>query len=164
MLDCNVQPSVRLGNANKEESMEQDQKKDDLDKLVEGISLWWKRWRMVIISGLALLFIVSTLTECNRTPGTGQKVGQIVKVSKEGFLFKTYEAQLIRGGLTDGSGTVGTVPFDFTIRDKNLVKKAEQYMESQMEVIIVYKVSYLYLITNSENHGIYLLDIQPVRK
>ena len=79
-------------------------------------------------------------------------------------MFKTDEAELIRGGLTDGSGSIGSAPFDFTIDDQDLLAKAKEYMQNQTEVLITYKISYVYLSINSENQGIYLLDIQPVRK
>ncbi len=52
--------------------------------------------------------------------GNGEKVGQIIKLNRQGFFCKTYEAELIRGGLNNGSGAASTL-FDFTIEDERLI-------------------------------------------
>ena len=55
------------------------------------------------------------LTSCTvNKPSEGSKIGRIVKLSKYGLFSKTWEGELIRGGLTDGSGVNGT-SFHFTI-------------------------------------------------
>lgn len=73
------------------------------------------------------------------TPRTGQKIGQIVKLSTDGYFVKTCEGELIRGGFSDGSGVMGNV-FHFTIEKEELKTIAKEAMESQREVIIEYEV------------------------
>lgn len=111
-----------------------------------------------------LLMMGLMLSGCgfNMSPGSGQKVGQIVKVSQQGMLFDTTEAQLIRGGMTDGSGVVGMVPFDFTVPDcfKDQVQKA---METQEEVIITYRMKSIWWLVNSDSGGYFLRGIEPVK-
>lgn len=111
---------------------------------------------------LALTFL-SGLSGCglNTSPGSGDKIGQIVKVSKQGMLVRTWEAQLIRGGMNGGSGSFGTVPFDFTIEDDAMAKQAQEYMQNQEEVIIHYRMEGIYSLMRTESGGHFLSTIQP---
>ncbi len=56
---------------------------------------------------LLVLISLSGLSGCgfSTSPGSGDKIGQIVKISKQGLIVKTWEAQLIRGGMNGGSGS-----------------------------------------------------------
>ena len=72
--------------------------------------------RILIICGtLACL----TLAGCGiATPTQGEKIGVIIKVNKEGLFCTTWEVQMIRGGMSDGSGGVGATPFNFTLENE----------------------------------------------
>lgn len=76
------------------------------------------------------------------TISDGEKMGIITKFSKSGFLFKTYEAELIRGGLTSGSGVFGQ-SFDFTISDPAMAETVKIAMEQQKEIKIKYHQEWL---------------------
>ena len=77
----------------------------------------------------ALLSTV-TLSGCIDT-GSGEKIGSIVKLAQEGVWCKTWEGEIIRGGLSNGSGVNGQ-SFRFTIEDNpELVEKIKGVMESQ---------------------------------
>lgn len=93
-------------------------------------------------------------------PGEGQKIGQIVKVSKEGILAKTWEAQLVRGGVTDGSGTIGQA-WNFTIPDAALAKEAIRMMESQREVIVRYTQEGVCSMSRTETACVFAKAIVP---
>jgi predicted small secreted protein len=97
---------------------------------------------------------------CNTSPGDGTKVGQIVKMNKVGLLCKTNEAELIRGGFTDGSGAIGMAPFHFTVPDK-MVDEVNGYLNSQTEVIITYDFEFFYWLCNSSSDGTFLTSIKP---
>lgn len=103
------------------------------------------------------------LTGCgiNPTNGTGEKIGQIVKVGKVGLFNKTWEAELIRGGFSDGSGTVGTQPFHFTIENEAMVKEAQEYMRNQTEVIVSYNIEGVWELTRSDSGGKFAEKITP---
>lgn len=58
-----------------------------------------KKLMVISVFGLAL-------SGCWTTK-EGQKTGTIVKVSKEGFWWGTYEGELIRGGFDEGTGSIG---------------------------------------------------------
>lgn len=109
----------------------------------------------------ASLIAVAALTGCGvNTPSSGQKVGQIVRVEEKGIFFKTWEAQLIRGGLSGGSGTMGAA-FDFTIERKEDAIKAQVCMEKQTEVILRYRTEGIYAAIRSESGGDFLEQIEP---
>jgi hypothetical protein len=104
------------------------------------------------------------LTGCgiNLTNGSGEKVGQIVKVNKQGFINKTWEAELIRGGMNAGSGSFGTTPFNFTIESEDAAHKIEGYMRNQTEVLIRYEIRGIYSAFGSDSSGHYLVSIEPL--
>jgi hypothetical protein len=98
----------------------------------------------------------------NGSPGTGEKIGQIVKINKQGTGIKTWEAELVRGGMNGGSGAIAmTPPFDFTIEDDELAAKAEKHMREQTEVIIKYRIEMFYSAWRSESNGVFLESIEP---
>lgn len=100
----------------------------------------------------------------NTSPGTGEKIGQIVKLSSQGIMCATWEGQLIRGGMTGGSGTIGAQPFDFTIESKEMADKAQQFMADQTEVVIKYRMEGVYSACRSDSGGHFLVSIEPAKK
>jgi hypothetical protein len=119
------------------------------------------------LSLIASLFVLAFVPGCGcniHHPGKGQKIGQIVKLSYGGVFRDTWEGQLIRGGLSDGSGTVGIAPFDFTVEDKALIPIIQGYMSNQTEVIITYQTEGIYSVLRSNSGGDFLLSIQPAKK
>jgi hypothetical protein len=83
-----------------------------------------------------ILVLMFTLSGCWETE-TGEKIGNIVKLGKQGAFIKTNEAELIRGGMSDGSGSFGR-EFDFTIENESLLPIIKQSMEEQKPVRIKY--------------------------
>ena len=100
----------------------------------------------------------------NTSPGTGEKIGQLVKVGQEGMFYDTWEGQLIRGGMVDGSGSIGVKPFNFTIENEELVKLAQQYMKNQTEVVVRYRIEGWYGRSRTESEGVFLTGIEPLKK
>lgn len=106
---------------------------------------------MMMIRILALTALATLLTGCWDT-GTGEKVGQIIKLNKQGVFCQTYEAELIRGGLNNGSGASSTI-FDFTIEDTALVPQIQEALDKQYEVKIHYRMENVTLCrSDSDNH------------
>lgn len=87
---------------------------------------------------LLLLALAATLTGCWDT-GRGEKVGQIIKLNRQGVFCQTWEAELIRGGLNNGSGAASTL-FHFTIEDQRLVPGVQAALDGQYEVKIFYNM------------------------
>jgi hypothetical protein len=114
----------------------------------------------------AVLILALSFVGCgvNTSPGNGEKIGQIVKISKQGMMSHTWEAQLIRGGMNGGSGSFGTVPFDFTIENDADAEKATQFMQNQTEVVIHYRMEGIYSSFRTESDGHFLVSIEPAKK
>jgi hypothetical protein len=75
---------------------------------------------------------------CGLTYSEGTRSGILTKVSKKGFVFKTYEGELIIGGLNEGDGAImpATV-FKFSVPDKSIYEKLEA--DQGRKVILHYK-------------------------
>lgn len=113
---------------------------------------------------LVLAVFISVGCNVNLSPGTGEKIGQVVKLSQQGLFCKTWEGQLIRGGMSGGSGAFGTVPFDFTIENDEMAKKTQEFMQNQTEVVIKYRMEGLYAWCRSESWGHFLTSIESAKK
>src|ERR1700751_5613989 len=101
------------------------------------------------------LFLLSLLllTGCSiSNPSEGQKIGRIVKLADEGIIFKSCEDELIRGGLIDGSGSMG-LSFSFTIESPRLKVLAKEAFENQYEVVLSYRCELISSWTRSENEN-----------
>ena len=85
-----------------------------------------------------LILISCLLTGCWTTQ-KGQKSGIIIKVSKEGKFWGTYEGEMILGGLENASGVSGRA-FHFTLGQyrSELVEKADFAMQNNKHIIMSY--------------------------
>lgn len=63
----------------------------------------------------------------------GVKVGRIVKCVNQGIIFKTFECELIRGGLNNSSGSFGAA-WDFTVEDEETKLTALKALENNIPV------------------------------
>jgi hypothetical protein len=118
---------------------------------------------LVAIIGIVAVGMSGTRGCVNLSNGAGQKIGQVVKLSQQGFANKTWEGQLIRGGMSGGSGSFGTVPFNFTVEGPELVYKVERFMNEQTEVVIHYRIEGTYSPFRSESNGHFLVSIEPLK-
>lgn len=98
------------------------------------------------------------LTACGDY-GSGEKIGTFVKLKQEGFFCKTWEAEIVRGGMNGGSGVMGQ-PFDVTIEDPSLISKVKDLMESQSEVKITYHTE-INTFCRSQSGDNFLTSIAP---
>lgn len=116
----------------------------------------------ILIFG-ALAFIAFACVFGVNVPSSGAKVGQIVRINREGIINKTWEAQLIRGGFSDGSGTLGQA-FEFTVPEGNgAVLKLEEAMRHQREVRIQYRTAGIYPNLLSGSHGTFLVNVEVIK-
>lgn len=115
------------------------------------------------VVALVLVLALASTTGVNFNPGSGEKVGTIVKISQEGLACKTWEAQLIRGGMSNGSGSFGTQPFDFTVEDDAAAEVVRQFMEQGAEVRIHYRMEAAWMSCNSSSGGHFLTSIEPMQ-
>ena len=104
---------------------------------------------------LLVTVMALTLSSC-WTLETGEKTGRIVKVAKAGYIVKTWDGELVKGGFTDGSGSMGKT-LNFSIESEDLVEKLKSAMETQRQVNVKYHQEFFaFLRTNYEDH--YFVD------
>ncbi len=64
---------------------------------------------------------------CGMIYSEGTRSGVLTKVSKKGYIFKTYEGELNVGGLDQGDGTIMPMTvFKFSIEDEKTYKKLDE--------------------------------------
>lgn len=90
---------------------------------------------------LSLLLILA-LTSC--VYSDGDRAGQVVKLSRKGLIFKTYEGELA----TLAKGQVGTMmsnTFHFTVKDEAVANKIRVAMELGGNVSLHYDQAFIKL-------------------
>lgn len=107
------------------------------------------------------IFLCFLLSGCWITE-KGEKIGTIVKLGHQGFLIKTWEAELIRGGMSNGNGAFGVKPFDFTIEDKSMLAVINQALSEQKEVRIKYHKEWATLWRTETDDNSFLDSIEIV--
>ncbi|MFK2820396.1 6-phosphogluconate dehydrogenase [Flavobacteriaceae sp. LMIT009] len=93
-------------------------------------------FRFLIISGIVFCVV---LWICSWTYSEGTRAGNLIKISKKGIVFKTFEGQLNLGGVNLVEGLEGNI-WAFTILDDSLAKTSTSF-EGKM-VKITYKERY----------------------
>lgn len=102
-----------------------------------------------------LLFLATSLSGCYEV-SNGEKLGIITKCAREGIIFKTYECELIRGRMKDGTGVFGK-SFHFTVEDKKIIPILEKALDEQQEVKIKYHQE-LCTLARTKTHDNSFLD------
>lgn len=96
-----------------------------------------RKWLVIVfISLLAIWFIYYFI--CGWTFSEGTRSGVLTKISRKGFVFKTYEGDLNVGGFSQGDGTImpNTI-FNFSVDDKSVYQQLEAAQGKK--VILHYK-------------------------
>jgi hypothetical protein len=78
---------------------------------------------------------------------------------------KTWEIEIVRGGMNGGSGSFSTTPLHATINDAGLLAKAQDALDKQYEVKVTYTDYFCYVSSmKSENDCVFITNIEPLRK
>lgn len=114
--------------------------KEVQDSIDEGVKRTKSFFGKVFKGILLLLFltIVGYFLYANYTYSEGTRAGNLIKVSKKGYVFKTYEGQLKLGGIdlhNEDEGLSDT--WSFSVTDDSVVKELEKYQGTK--VILHYK-------------------------
>lgn len=110
---------------------------------------------------ILMAMVAVSLTGCLET-GTGEKIGMVTKIAKQGAICPTYEGEIVRGGLNGGSGVNGA-SFHFTVESEEVAKKVKEVMENQQEVKITYRTEAAsFCRSDSGNH--FLTSIEVIEK
>lgn len=96
-----------------------------------------KKWALISLLGLIVIWFIYYFI-CGMAYSEGTRSGILTKVSKKGYVFKTYEGELIVGGLNQGDGVIlpATV-FKFSVPEKSVYDKLEA--DQGKKVVLHYK-------------------------
>jgi hypothetical protein len=120
-----------------------------------------RTFKIVIISlVLIFLLVIGYLLFGNYSEGT--RAGVVIKLSKKGWVFKTYEGQLNVGGYTDNAGTMMPQQWEFTVRGGNdeVIKVLEDAQLNGKRVKLYYKEKfYKYFWLGDTKYYVYKADV-----
>lgn len=100
-----------------------------------------KTWRGTkrILLGITILAVISAvgyLWVMSWTFSDGTRAGTLIKISKKGVIFKTYEGQLNLGGFQNNpqsGGVVGNI-WDFSVLKNDIYKELQQHEGKQVKL------------------------------
>ena len=72
------------------------------------------------VTGFILFGFISYLVICNFTYSNGTRSGYLVKITKKGYIFKTYEGTLGITGLAQTKQGFMSTNWDFSVRNKKV--------------------------------------------
>ena len=94
----------------------------------------WRKFFLVTALVIALLAVI-TYFICGMAYSEGTRTGILMKVSKKGFIVKTYEGEMNIGGISDGQGTIMPASiFRFSVTDRKVYDELEKYQGSRVTV------------------------------
>lgn len=96
---------------------------------------------IALMAGILLGARGGCLIGCSPDYSHGTRVGVVTKFSSKGFSYKTWEGELLLGGVVEGAhGTVQANVWKFTVPDEDdeSRKKIEEALKTQKPVIIEY--------------------------
>lgn len=82
----------------------------------------------------------------------GTRVGSLIKLSRKGYVFKTYEGQLQVGGMTEGTGSFNSSTWDFSVDGSNdaVVNSLNEGMKMGQRVSLHYEEKFFQLPWNGD--------------
>lgn len=101
----------------------------------------------------------------------GERVGTITKFSHKGLACKTYEGELVMGGMRtvksrnshgDTVTSLGSNVFEFTVEDATLVDQIKAAMETGQAVRLEYKQEMFYNPCRSDT-GYFITGVKPLQ-
>lgn len=93
---------------------------------------------LLIVIGVGSFFVFGTYS-------LGYRAGNVMKVSKKGVVFKTWEGQLNVGGLQGGetASDVATTVWDFSLTNEAVVEDIEAAVDEGTRVKLHYREKYM---------------------
>jgi hypothetical protein len=97
----------------------------------------FKKYALLTVLFLFIAFLVFYFI-CGMAYSEGTRSGILTKVSKKGFVFKTYEGELNIGGINEGDGTIMPLTvFKFSVTDPRVYYDLENLQGRK--VVVHYK-------------------------
>lgn len=123
-----------------------------------------RKWTFLVIFLLIVGGILYYITFGYYSDGT--RVGSLVKLSRKGYVFKTYEGQLMVGGMSDGTGTFNSTTWDFSVDDSNksVVEALERSQKTGQRVSLHYEEKFFQLPWNGDTkYFVVSVELIPVQ-
>lgn len=100
-----------------------------------------------------ILLILYTIFNVNYSEG--DRAGIVTKITKKGFICKTWEGTMNLGGTTtDANNNLTTNTFDFTVKDLKVLQKVKDAMESGKRVSLTYEQKFFTFCSSDSNYFI----------
>ncbi len=97
----------------------------------------FKKFAFIFVLCLILIWFIYYFI-CGLAYSEGTRSGVLTKVSKKGYIFKTYEGEINIGGFSEGDGTImPAVVFKFSVPDKKIYDRLEA--DQGRKVVVHYK-------------------------
>lgn len=96
----------------------------------------------LLIAGLLVLLVTFLLSQLSYSEG--DRAGTVTKFSRKGYVFKTYEGELLQGGFSEGTGQLNAKEFLFSVGpgQKDVIQKLEEAMLNGKRVRLHYEEKY----------------------
>lgn len=109
-----------------------------------------RKWIFLIIFLGVLLGIMYYISFGSYSEG--KRAGFVLKLSKKGYIFKTYEGELRLGGLYDGEGIMNATEWAFSVSSKNqeAIKKLEEAIATGQRASLTYEEKFFILPWNGD--------------
>jgi hypothetical protein len=113
------------------------------------------KWSLFIF----ILAVVGYYFICGLTYSEGTRSGVLTKISKRGYVFKTYEGELNIGGLNQGDGTIMPLSiFKFSVKDEK-VYLALQDAQGRKVVLYYKEVIKSFFWQGDSNYFVYKASV-----
>lgn len=82
----------------------------------------------------------------------GKRGGFIIRLSKKGYVFKTYEGELKMGGLYEGEGTLNATQWDFSVsaNNKDAINNLQKAIDTGHRVSLTYEEKFFIFPWNGD--------------
>lgn len=99
---------------------------------------------LTLVAGL-VLFTLITLYATMGSYSDGFRVGNVIKLSNKGFIFKTYEGQLDQGYITQGADGINTRIWSFSVGhgDEQVRTEIDKAITTGRKVKLFYKEKFI---------------------
>lgn len=88
---------------------------------------------------LILIGVIGSLFLVKYNYSEGERAGNVMKLSKKGVIFKTYEGMLDLGGLQDGDNEgAATTTWEFSVKDQEVVDDIYDLMHKGDRAVLYY--------------------------
>lgn len=96
----------------------------------------------LLLAGLLVLLVTFLLSQFSFSDG--DRAGTITKFSRKGYIFKTYEGELLQGGVTDGTGAFNAEKFLFSVSpgQDSVIHRIERALLNGRRVRVHYEEKY----------------------